>query len=82
MRAEAYGRAAEYREKMLTPDDVDASLTAAPCEDKIIGDPVGTMRIQTTVNGGALEIEKYATVPSELKKYGQRNLATIGRLSR
>ena len=81
VRAEAYGRRyPEYRDRMLVPDDVDSSPWTGVylCEDKISGEAVGTMRIQTTANGGALEIEKYVTVPDDLKSHGR---AEISRLS-
>ena len=81
VRAEAYGRQyPKCRETMSVPDDVDSSPWTGVylCEDKISGEPVGTMRIQTTANGGRLEIEKYVTVPAELKPYGR---AEISRLS-
>lgn len=81
VRAEAYGRKVPaYRETMLTPDDVDLSpwTTIYLCEDKLSGAAVGTMRIQSTANGGALEIEKHARIPLPLKSHGR---AEISRLS-
>jgi hypothetical protein len=80
VRAEAYGRKSpEYREPMLSPDEVDASPWTAVylCEDKVTGDAVGTMRIQTTAYGGALEIEKYAEVPADLKKHGRGEISRL-----
>lgn len=81
VRAEAYGRKVPaYRATMLTPDEVDSSpwTTVYLCEDKLSGEPVGTMRIQTTADGGALEIEKYAAIPAALQPYRR---AEISRLS-
>jgi hypothetical protein len=80
VRAEAYGRkVASYRDTMLTPDDVDLSpwTTIYLCEDKLTGEPVGTMRIQSTVDGGDLEIES-TYVPIGSPAYGR---AEISRLS-
>jgi hypothetical protein len=81
VRAAAYGRKDPlYRESMLVPDAVDAAsnTTVYLCEDKLTGEPVGTMRIQSTADGGALEIEKYVSTPKSLKPYGR---AEISRLS-
>lgn len=81
VRAEAYGRKVEtYRDTMLTPDDVDHSpwTTIYLCEDKMTGEPVGTMRIQSTADGGALEIEKHVRIPAALEPHGR---AEISRLS-
>jgi hypothetical protein len=81
VRAAAYGRKdPAYRESMLIPDPVDAAsnTTVYLCEDKLTGEPVGTMRIQSTAEGGALEIEKYVATPKALKPYGR---AEISRLS-
>lgn len=81
VRAEAYGRKVPtYRETMLTPDDVDLSpwTTVYLCEDKLTGEPVGTMRIQSTADGGALEIEKHVRIPAALESSGR---AEISRLS-
>ncbi len=81
VRAEAYGRkVATYRESMLTPDDVDLSpwTTIYLCEDKLTGEPIGSMRIQSTADGGALEIEKYIRIPAALQLHGR---AEISRLS-
>lgn len=81
VRAEAYGRKVEaYRNTMLTPDDVDQSpwTTIYLCEDKMSGEPVGTMRIQSTADGGALEIEKHVRIPAALESHGR---AEISRLS-
>lgn len=81
VRAEAYGRkVAVYRDTMLAPDDVDSSpwTTIYLCEDKLTGEPVGTMRIQSTADGGALEIEKHVRIPLALQPYGR---AEISRLS-
>ena len=80
VRAEAYGRkVASYRDTMLTPDDVDLSpwTTIYLCEDKLTGEPVGTMRIQSTVDGGDLEIEKHIRIPSALQPYGRAALSQV-----
>ena len=81
VRADAYGRKVpSYRDSMLTPDDVDLSpwTTVYLCEDKMTGEPVGTMRIQSTADGGALEIEKHIQIPAALETCGR---AEISRLS-
>jgi len=81
VRAEAYGRKVPaYRDTMLTPDDIDMSpwTTVYLCEDKLTGEPVGTMRIQSTADGGALEIEKHVRIPAALEPHGR---AEISRLS-
>lgn len=82
VRAQAYGRKyPEYREALSVPDAVDASpwTSVFLCEDKITGDPVGTMRVQSTTRGSAkLEIEKYIRPPPELEQFGR---AEISRLS-
>jgi hypothetical protein len=80
VRAQAYERQFPgARQKMLVPDEVDAcpSTTVYLCEDKVSGDPVGTMRIQTTENGGTLEIEKYAKVPADVKKHGRGEVTRL-----
>lgn len=67
VRSLAYGhKVPEYRESMLQPDEIDRSPWTGVylCEDKISGEAVGTMRVQTTNRGGSkLEIEKYVTPP-------------------
>jgi hypothetical protein len=80
VRAEAYGRRVpEYRDKLATPDAVDESPWTAVylCEDKVSGDAVGTMRIQTTANGGQLEIEKYVSVPAALQRHGRGEISRL-----
>lgn len=84
VRAEAYGRkVASYRDTMLTPDDVDLSpwTTIYLCEDKLTGEPVGTMRIQSTVDGGELEIEKHIRIPSALEPYGRAEISRLSAVS-
>lgn len=82
IRAEAYGRKAPaYRDSMLQPDTIDESpwTTVFLCEDKISGEAVGTMRVQTRVHGrGQLEMEKYVKLPDELRT---RNCAEVTRLA-
>jgi hypothetical protein len=82
VRAQAYGRKnPAYRDAMAIPDSVDASPWTAIflCEDKATGEPVGTMRVQSTTRGNSkLEIEKYIETPPELIPVGR---AEITRLS-
>jgi len=82
VRAQAYGRKnPAWRETMAVPDDVDASPWTAVflCEDKLTGEAIGTMRVQSTTRGSTrLEIEKYVQVPSELLVTGR---AEVTRLS-
>lgn len=77
VRAEAYGyKVPAYRESMAQPDAVDASpgTTVFLCEDKISGDAVGTMRVQTR----ELEIEKYVELPTYV---GRATRCEVTRLS-
>jgi hypothetical protein len=82
IRAQAYGRKnPAYLETMAAPDAVDASPWTAIflCEDKATGEPVGTMRIQSTTRGNSkLEIEKYIETPLTLLPAGR---AEVTRLS-
>ena len=84
VRAEAYGRKVPiYRESMLIPDDVDLSpwTTVYLCEDKLTGEPVGTMRIQSTAGGGALEIEKHTRIPAALESSGRAEISRLSAVS-
>jgi len=82
VRAQAYGRKfPEYLESMSVPDAIDSSPWTAVflCEDKITGEAVGTMRVQSTTRGNSkLEIEKYIQPTPELELFGR---AEITRLS-
>jgi len=81
VRAQAYGQKdPAYRESMARPDEVDASpwTTVFICEDKVTGDAVGTMRIQTTTRGmERLEIEKYVVAPPEMELYGRGEITRL-----
>jgi hypothetical protein len=72
VRAAAYGyKSPEYRESMAQPDSIDASpwTTVFICEDKISGEAVGTMRVQTRQrNCGELEMERYVALPEYLQR--------------
>ena len=72
VRAAAYGyKVPEHRETMALPDSIDASpwTTVFICEDKISGDAVGTMRVQTREHDrGELEMERYVTLPEYLRR--------------
>jgi hypothetical protein len=72
VRAAAYGyKVPEYRESMAQPDSIDASpwTTVFLCEDKVSGDAVGTMRVQTREHDrGELEMERYVTLPKHLRE--------------
>ena len=71
VRAAAYGyKVPEYRETMAQPDAIDASpwTTVFLCEDKISGEAVGTMRVQTRGHDRSeLEIERYVPLPEYLR---------------
>ena len=81
VRAQAYGRKyPEYGHSMATPDDVDASPWTAVflCEDKITGEAVGTMRVQSTTRGNSkLEIEKYIQPTPELELFGRAEITRL-----
>lgn len=80
VRAEAYGRKVPaYRDSMLAPDEVDLSpwSTIYLCEDKMTGEPVGTMRIQSTAGGGSLEIEKHVRIPAALAPHGRAEITRL-----
>lgn len=81
VRAQAYGRKfPEYFESMSVPDAVDSSPWTAVflCEDKITGEPVGTMRVQSTTRGSSkLEIEKYVKPTAELELYGRAEITRL-----
>ncbi len=70
VRAAAYGyKVPAYRESMAEPDAIDASpwTTVFLCEDKISGEAVGTMRVQTRKRDrGELAMERYVTLPDLL----------------
>jgi hypothetical protein len=72
VRAAAYGyKVPEYRESMAQPDAVDASpwTTVFLCEDKLSGEAVGTMRVQTRDHDqGELEMERYVELPQYLRR--------------
>jgi hypothetical protein len=72
VRAAAYGyKVPEYRESMALPDAVDASprTTVFLCEDKVSGEAVGTMRVQTREHDrGKLEMERYVALPEHLQR--------------
>ena len=72
VRAAAYGyKNPAYRESMAQPDVIDASpaTTVFLCEDKISGDAVGTMRVQTRKSGdGELEMERHLKLPEFLER--------------
>jgi hypothetical protein len=82
VRSLAYGnKVPEYRESMAQPDEIDRSPWTGVylCEDKVSGEPVGTMRVQTTNRGDSkLEIEKYVKAPA---KYADLPRAEITRLA-
>ena len=81
VRAEAYGhKEPAYRESMARPDAVDASPWTAVfiCEDKVTGQAVGTMRVQSTTLGQTkLEIEKYVVPPPELELHGRAEITRL-----
>ena len=81
VRSEAYGhKFPAYRDSMARPDAVDASPWTAVfiCEDKATGEPVGTMRIQSTTRGQTkLEIEKYVIPPPELELHGRAEITRL-----
>lgn len=81
VRAQAYGRKdPAYRETMSVPDAVDASPWTAVflCEDKATGEPIGTMRVQSTTRGSTkLEIEKYVEPPPELTLFGRAEITRL-----
>ncbi len=72
VRALAYGyKVPEYRESMNRPDAIDASpwTTVFLCEDKVSGEAVGTMRVQTRYHDrGELVMERYVELPEHLQK--------------
>jgi hypothetical protein len=72
VRSAAYGhKAPQYREPMSQPDAIDASpwTTVFICEDKVTGEAIGTMRVQTREHDrGELEMERYVDLPEYLKK--------------
>jgi hypothetical protein len=72
VRAAAYGyKVPDYRESMAQPDAIDASpwTTVFICEDKVSGEAVGTMRVQTRNHDrGELEMERYIELPGYLQK--------------
>jgi hypothetical protein len=82
VRASAYGyKVPEYRQSMSRPDAIDSSpwTTVFICEDKLSGEPVGTMRVQTRDrNGGELEMERYVKLPPYLQ---QATCAEVTRLA-
>ena len=56
---------------MAQPDAIDASpwTTVFICEDKISGDAVGTMRVQTREHDrGELEMDRYVELPEYLQQ--------------
>lgn len=71
VRAAAYGyKVPAYRESMAQPDAIDASpwTTVFLCEDKISGEAVGTMRVQSRQHDrGELAMERYVTLPENLR---------------
>ena len=71
VRAAAYGyKVPEYRETMAQPDAIDASpwTTVFLCEDKVSGEAIGTMRVQTRNHDrGELEVERYVDLPEYLQ---------------
>ena len=80
VRVAAYGRKyPEYRESMAVPDAVDRTpqTTVFLCEDKFSGAVIGTMRVQSTTDGGELEIEKYITVPAALLQHGRAEISRL-----
>ena len=81
VRAQAYGRKfPEYVESMSVPDATDSSPWTAVflCEDKFTGEPVGTMRIQSTTRGNSkLEIEKYMQPTPELLLFGRAEVTRL-----
>jgi hypothetical protein len=81
VRAEAYGRRnAAYRETMANPDETDASpwTTVFLCEDKYTGQPIGSMRVQSTTRGNdRLEIEKYVEPPAHMLRYGRAEVSRL-----
>lgn len=82
VRAEAYGyKVPEYRESMAQPDAIDASpwTTVFLCEDKVSGEAVGTMRVQTREHDrGELEMERYVKLPEYL---GEATCTEVTRLA-
>jgi hypothetical protein len=82
VRSLAYGhKVPEYRESMAQPDEIDRSPWTGVylCEDKVSGDAIGTMRVQTTNRGDSrLEIEKYVSPPT---RYAGLPRAEITRLA-
>jgi len=81
-RSAAYGhKEPKYLETMAEPDAIDLSPWTGVflCEDKATGNPVGSVRIQTTTRGNTqLEIEKYVETPAEYMDFGR---AEVSRLS-
>lgn len=81
VRAEAYGRKdAAYRDSMAVPDAIDVSPWTGVflCEDKATGEPIGTMRVQSTTRGQArLEIEKYVEPPPEFLAVGRAEVSRL-----
>ena len=81
VRAQAYGhKDPAYLRSMLHPDAIDASpsTTVFICEDKVTGQAVGTMRIQTTTRGQEqLEIEKYVVAPPEMELHGRGEITRL-----
>jgi hypothetical protein len=81
VRAEAYGRKdVAYRQSMTEPDAIDASpwTTVFLCEDKFSGQPIGTMRVQSTTRGeDRLEIEKYVEPPEHMLRFGRAEISRL-----
>ena len=81
VRAAAYGRGnPAYRASMAVPDRIDASPWTAVflCEDKLTGDPVGTMRVQSSTRGhDPVEIERYVEFPEHIRGYGRAEISRL-----
>ncbi len=66
LRASGYGRhAPQLRQVMEQPDAIDrsASTTLLLCEDKLSGEPIGTMRVVVSTQGDTPEIEDFLELP-------------------
>ena len=81
VRSLAYGnKVPEYRESMAQPDEVDRSPWTGIylCEDKLSGEAVGTMRVQTTNRGDSkLEIEKYVPPPPQYARFVRAEITRL-----
>ena len=86
VRAAAYGRKnPAYRTSMAEPDRIDASPWTAVflCEDKLSGEPVGTMRVQASTRGhDPVEIERYVQFPEHIRAYGRAEISRLAAVHR